>query len=199
MKRQAVDAPGGLVDPDAPNAAAVEATDAVDYDSLLYDPASTGGLDDDDGLPIVSEDTASMTALGGVRGFEADNIPPEILQNPAVQAAISHAAAEYEMTAGAASTPAESPIAKTREAAVATPTGQTRPTDDEDEEEMIEEDLSSTSSRTRGFAASRPSSTSSVLQEEGEQGEESFGMRLSSKFGWTALAAMTAGYFISLI
>lgn len=164
----------------------------------------------DDGYPVLS--SADPALVPGAAAFEANNIPPEILADPAVQAVISSVALDHGFAAPvaapvAAPTGTAAPLLPedpelTEEPA---PTRAVRPISDEEETlieeqaEQDEEDFSATSSNTRGYMPARPTSTASRNgTDEDGKGEKDFGMKLSAKFGWTTLATLMAVYIVAL-
>ncbi|KAK9893924.1 hypothetical protein P389DRAFT_110435 [Cystobasidium minutum MCA 4210] len=195
VKRQALDVPGGV--------AGAEDDGTYLGEDLAYDASA-----------------AEVPAEVEVNPYAVSGYPPEVLADPAVQAAISAAAASlgYPPVGGAVNgAGAMEPTSFLDiEAADPTPTIGRGSTNDvknagvlDDEDEEMEDELDSTISKGRGATSTSLSGTgisrtsgknsSSTLDDEEEEEEEEdigAGMKLSSKAGWTLLAAIGASYFV---
>lgn len=194
MKRQ-LEAPGGLVDPDS-----------VTADVIPVDLEDTQEVTDDDGYPAMTP--GATDPVSSAAAFDANNPPPEILADPAVQAVISSVAVDHGFAADVATDPATallstedpdltSEAAPTRTAASRTSASLVDEGVDSDEDD---DDFSATSSRTRGFVSnSKATSTASPSGiDEDEDDDQSSGLKLSAKFGWATLATLGAAYFVAL-
>lgn len=189
VKRQALEVPGGSGIDAGDEETALE---EVPSDDLLLDSEEAGPLGG--GAAAPTEVPVDPYAIYGY--------PAEVMTNAAVQAVISSVAAEQGFP-GVDTPPGgidSIDSIDSMEDSPARPTGG-RLLDDGDEETEIEDDVDSTFSRGRGGTStaslsptgtSKSSNKTKAFDEEEESGA---GMQLTSKFGWTLLAALGASYF----
>lgn len=209
MKRQGLEVPGGVPEPAFATPATVP-TDFEQVDSFPVDGLATADIGDT-GYPALEEAGIPPVAPGA---YDANNVPPAILADPAVQSVIASVAAQQ---AGPPPVPAAFPTegetpGPPRGAATPSPAGRpideeedehaghsANDEDDDDDDDDEDEDLSATSSRTAGFHTSSGATSTSTSRSKSSVNdideEENYGMRLSAKFGWTAIATLAAGYF----
>lgn len=176
--------------------------DAVTAADIPLDMEDVQELPMDEGYPALTP--ADSEPLPGAKAFDANNVPPEILADPAVQAVISSVAADhgFDATPTVSSAPSP-PTSGSGMPPGVRPTREAMPMDDddsiEDEDDEDGDDLGATSSRSRGFNAGRPTSSASPSGiDDDDDSEEGSGMKLSTKFGWTTLAVLAAGYLATI-